>query len=334
MLSILTSFVISMAFSSAAPTEQSASTELSHTAILQERDNGDIAGGFAKWNSRVSQSYGYYHWIFGNAEQQYNISMDACLKNSDVIGVWDFEDGTTKNDATLGEIKTDLGFGTPSTKYAHRALQNTQLAVKEAQAFSKSLMCTDPTAVQLENQAQLRHLLAYSKGAVTTAVAAASYGVIVYLFYGVIALVVHNPVAKLILDAVGLFGIVFGGGLIGILATGGDFANIEAAIIGSVFISRIRQMILRATQTGRAAGPCLPAGQVTGAAIQAAAEAGQAAAAANPGQAAAGAGQAAAAADPGQAVAAANPALGVGAAVGTVVGRIGSCPNFNTPPGS
>lgn len=314
MLSILTSFVIATGGgSSAAPNEQSASTELSDTTILQERDNGDIAGGFAKWNSRVTKSNGFYQWIFGNAEQQYNISIDACLKKSDVVGVWDFEDDTRKNDATLGDIETDLGFGTPSTKYAHRALQNAQSGVKEAQAFSNSLVCSDPTAGQLEDQAQLRHLLAYSKGAVTAAVAAASYGVIVYLLYGALSLLIHNPVGKLILDAVGLFGIVFGTGLIGILAVGPDFANIEAAIIGSVFISRIRQMILRASQTGRAAGPCLPAGQVTGAAIQAAAEAGQAAA------------------DPGQAVAAANPALGVGSAVGIPVGRVGSCPNFNTP---
>lgn len=352
MLPVLTSLVIATTFSSASPTKQLGSTELSlppsfrlsiwdtdtldllpdtsngsDTSTLTSRDNGDIAAGLGRWNSRLFRSYGLYQWTFGSPLQQYNISMDTCLKKSSVVGVWEFADGTTKNDATVKDIMIDLGFGTGSTvppqKYNARLSRNALLAVKETKAFSDTLLCdasattalstTQLTPGQLEDQASLRHLLFESEGRITAAVVAAGYATAVYMFYNVLALYVINPVGKIILQGTSNLGIVLGAGLIGLIGNNGDFVEIEAAIVGSVFVARLRQIILQATQAGRAAGPCLPVTQVTAAAIQAAADAGTSAG------------------STGQGAATANPGAGAGSAVGTTLARTGSCPNFQHP---
>jgi len=340
MIPILTTLVIATAFSSATPTGQPTSTELSLPRVFQrsiwdsdaldfllpedgspaihERDNGDIASGLDGWQSRMTRSSGLLQWTFGNNLNQYNISMDTCLKKSSVIGVWQSQDGTTNNDATIGDIMADLGFGTgsvvPYERYSARILQNAMSAVSEAQTLMDTILCTSPTATQLENQAQLRHLLFESQGKLTAVVMGAAYAVVVYYFYNIIALYVTNPAVKLLITGTGNLGIIVGLGIIGFFGATGDLAPIEASFVGSVFVARMRQMILQATQAGRVQGPCLPITQVTAAAVQGAANA-----------------AAPAVAGVVQAVANTTPPAGAGAADGAQLARSGSCPVFRTP---
>jgi hypothetical protein len=215
---------------------------------------------------------------------------------------------------------TDLGMGSgrsiPYDQYAARLLQNAQSMLTEIDTLlTTDVLCPNPTATELENHAQLRHLLApVPAGMITAIVVAAAYGTTVWYSYNIIALFVTNPVGHMLLTGTGTMAILLGAGMITLLGTTGDFAPVEAALMGSVWVARMRQLLLQATRAGRTQEPCLPVAQVGAAAVQAAANA-----------------IAPAVAGTVQAVANANPPQGAGAANGVSLVRSGSCPNFPNP---
>jgi len=99
---------------------------------LQERAITFKPYSFAYSRNRLEQ------WVFGNATRQFNISISSCLRMGDVVGVYQFDDGTMKYDATARDIAIDLGLGTSRgthTRFAARTLINAQLAYKEVEAF-------------------------------------------------------------------------------------------------------------------------------------------------------------------------------------------------------
>lgn len=114
---------------------------------LEERD---ISFG---QQSRVVNLDGLFQWTFGDATNHYNISIDKCIRLGDAVGVWDFEDGSRKYNASLGEIMADLGigkdYGSPA-RSAARLLSNDILAHNEGRDYLEgSVLCkgnsTSPT---------------------------------------------------------------------------------------------------------------------------------------------------------------------------------------------
>lgn len=114
---------------------------------LEERD---ISFG---QQSRVVNLDGLFQWTFGDATNHYNISIDKCIRLGDAVGVWDFEDGSRKYNASLGEIMADLGIGTDygsPARSAARLLSNDILAHNEGRDYlEESVLCkgnsTSPT---------------------------------------------------------------------------------------------------------------------------------------------------------------------------------------------
>ncbi|KAK0506837.1 hypothetical protein JMJ35_010742 [Cladonia borealis] len=87
-------------------------------------------------NDRVLQSIWY------DGENTFNITMDACISGVTVVGIYQFANGTNKNDTTFGEIELDLlvfGFRSSRTlrhqRYATQLIANAQLAKNEIEAF-------------------------------------------------------------------------------------------------------------------------------------------------------------------------------------------------------
>lgn len=56
-----------------------------YSAAIQERDNGDIAPALSGAYSRVVRLGGLYQWTFGYPNNNFNISIDTCLKRSNVV---------------------------------------------------------------------------------------------------------------------------------------------------------------------------------------------------------------------------------------------------------
>lgn len=100
--------------------------------------------------SHIANLNGYIQWTFGDTTQQYNISIDSCTRLSDVAGIWDFEDGSRKNNATLGDIMSDLGVGTnykSPERYAARLLANDLEADNEAHDYLDTILCQPNSSI-------------------------------------------------------------------------------------------------------------------------------------------------------------------------------------------
>ena len=108
------------------------------TTLQHPRDLNDRAITF----KRYSHVYSYdnlYQWIFGNTSMLLNISVSKCIRQSDVVGVYQFNDGTMKYDATVQEMTTDLGIGKGQNgslaRASARTLENALSASQEIGAF-------------------------------------------------------------------------------------------------------------------------------------------------------------------------------------------------------
>ncbi len=56
-----------------------------YSAAIQERDNGDIAPALSGAYSHIVRLGGLYQWTFGLPNNNFNISIDTCLKRSNVV---------------------------------------------------------------------------------------------------------------------------------------------------------------------------------------------------------------------------------------------------------
>ena len=116
-------------------------------------------------DDRVRQS------IWQNGENTYNITVDGCIIVDTVVGIYQFANGTSKNDTTIEEISQDLlaSEGPNSAllrekRFATQLLANVRLAKKEIDAYVyDQLHCGDITVSSID-RTELRRLLAIPDG--------------------------------------------------------------------------------------------------------------------------------------------------------------------------
>ena len=108
--------------------------------------------------------------IWHDDGKTFNITMDKCISWDAVVGIYQFANGTSKNDTTIEEIDEDLiEFAGTSprlreTRFAAQFLANSQLANNEIEALiDDRVPCGDMT-VSGADRTELRSLLAIPDG--------------------------------------------------------------------------------------------------------------------------------------------------------------------------
>ena len=214
--------------------------------VLQERDV--TFGPF----SHVYHADNLVQWVFGNATSLLNISISTCLNQSDVVGVYQFENGSMTYDATTLDIITDLGLGTskatPSRLNA-RTLTNSLSALNELEAFLFDDILTNDTStnpslkgrqVQFQSNGRIFALLAKTAGGLLLGMSAAK-----------IANGEHTTSGQLAAGAIATAGSVAAFSIADIIAQEGGFNAIEpdfmqqtVAYVANVFIAMLRRLVL------------------------------------------------------------------------------------------
>lgn len=234
---------------------------ISLSSTLQNRIKGQY--------SHVDFQEHLISWSFGKPGKEFNISVASCIKKSDVVGVYEFADGTLKYDATAGDIIADLGLQSQSrsrAEIAAQTLKNARAAYAEAQAYLFEDVLTKDTS--LATSIERRAVNFESEGRILGLVFKTVYG----LGFGAVAVqagasIMHVKATKGQLAAGALAG---GGGvmvftIIDILVDEGALTGLEpqwmersANYIANAFMAKLRGMIRRARRTpqGRT-GPSL-----------------------------------------------------------------------------
>ena len=237
----------------------------------------DITIGW--YSHKFTQNY-LYQWIFGNATNHFNISISTCVKGSSVAGVYQFVNGSSTTDATVGDIYRDLGygttFGTPQTMIA-QTLINAEAAYQDISNFLlNSILCSGDS--QLKDDIRRQLLFSYdgfrSDGQVTTLLLQSVGAMAVYFTWaGLDSLFKDPPGVKTLFGGIATFNLILMVGLLENLRQEGVRQPYQAPFVGSLFVAYARSLLLQATRSGRAtnqaAGACLPASQMMEAAVQA-----------------------------------------------------------------
>ena len=232
----------------------------------QALDERDIDFG---WYSRAYDEGYLRQWIFGNATNQFNISMSNCIKTGNVAGIYQSRDGTNRTAATVGDIYTDLGYRDAPldpNKILAQFSVNAQAAYDEILAFLlTSIFCSGNALAGKELR---RRLLSRSDGGVLTVILQGAGDVVAYFIWNGKDLKVDDPGIRLLFGGIGTFFFKIVVGLLDVLRQEGTLEPVEAAFMGTVLAAKARSVIQRMKQSGRVdqdPGACLPATQMTAA---------------------------------------------------------------------
>ena len=244
-------------------------SEQESQALLLERD---ITFGW--YSHRYNQNH-LRQWLFGNATNSFNISMSTCIKRSDVVGVYQFKNGSSSTDATAGDIYTDLGYGAalvkPEKMIAH-ALVNTQAAYDDISSFLlDSVLCTSGNSLVQDDRELRRQLLFTSEGRVLALILQSAGALVAYFVWNGIGLAFESPGVKMLFGGIATLNLIIVVGLVDIFRQENVIGHYEAAFMGTVFVAKIRSLIQKARRSGRAnqaAEACLPTTQMAAAVAQ------------------------------------------------------------------
>ena len=130
-----------------------------------------------KWYSHTRVRYDYLTWWFHNSTHFFNITIPESICETDMIGIWEFMNGSLKYDATLAEIKSDLAIGQTTLSQQDRAsavIKNALLALTAAQEFLEEyILCPSERSVSASTG---RNLLWKSEGRVTAVILQTTLG--------------------------------------------------------------------------------------------------------------------------------------------------------------
>ncbi|KAL9069450.1 MAG: hypothetical protein Q9161_005501 [Pseudevernia consocians] len=227
------------------------------------------------WYSHYYNQDHLRQWIFGNGTMSFNISMSTCINSSDVAGVYQFMNGSTSTNATIGDIYMDLGYGTAlanQEKMMAQTLINAQAAYDEISTFLlDSILCSGSSLWRNELRRQLfaRPDGFQSNGRVMTVALQATGAVVTFYAVNGIGLFFNDyPAIKYLFAGIAGLNSIILIGVLQILQEEGMIVPYETAFMGLSFVAKARSLVLRATQSGRAgqaAGPCLTGTQLTAA---------------------------------------------------------------------
>ena len=236
--------------------------------ILRERDPN------FGWYSHEYKLNNLVQWTFGNGTQDLNISISTCVKKSQVVGVYQFMNGSNSTEATFGDIYSDLGYEStlniPETMINH-TLINAEAAYNEISTFLlDSILCVNSPTFRDELRRQLLADNFVSNGRIATLILQTASTAVIYYGWNGLGLYLQRDDLKFILGGIATCNIVFVLGLLEIFRQEDLIQPYEAAFVGSVFVAKARSLILRATQDERViGGACLPVTELAGAAAHA-----------------------------------------------------------------
>ena len=225
-----------------------------HASSIEERDIS--FGPF----SHTYNLDGMFQWVFGDDKNNYNISIDTCIHLSDALGVWDFEDGSRKYNATWREIIDDLGIGKSyenSARYQARLSANQVLAQNEGHEYLSTILCGNPGT----NPGTRRDLLVRQPG--TNSLAGFKFATLLKTTVGIVAGLAAQELSnqfhadgwQLAGGAVGGCIVVFGLDVIAYQQIRGRFNSPETAI-AAAWTAFVRFITMLARGAPLVAGPC------------------------------------------------------------------------------
>ena len=224
------------------------STGISQPNALVDRDV--TFGPF----SHVYKDSGLFQWVFGNATTLLNISISTCISLSDVVGVYQFENGSMKYDATASDIITDLGLGTAKATPARlnaRTLQNAQSASNELQAFLVDDVLVKSNLPPPPRSLGSRDVTFNSQGRVFALVVKTAGGLVLGMSAAAIANGDHTTYGQLAAGAIASAGTVALFSICDIIAQDGGFKSIEPAFmqqaavwVANVFMALLRRLVM------------------------------------------------------------------------------------------
>lgn len=175
------------------------------------------------WYSHYYVQNHLYQWIFGNATNQFNISISTCINGSDTAGVYQFMNGSTSTTATVGDIYKDLGYGTalanPKQMMAH-TLINAQAAYNDITTFLlDSILCSGNSLLKDDLRRQLLFMSDgfHSEGRVMTLILQAAGGMVAYFTWNGIGLLFDNPGIKTLFGGIATLNLILVLGILEIL---------------------------------------------------------------------------------------------------------------------
>ena len=205
-----------------------------------------------KQYSHVYRSNHLVHWIFGNATNIFNISISTCVRPSDVVGVYQFENGSMKYDATMSDIMDDLGSGTDKDALAKldaRTLDNTLSARKEMQAFLIDDVLVSEKPPNHPNQR--RDIKFESNGRILALVMKTVVGLVLGISAVELATSGHASYGQISAAAITAAGLTVAISIIDLIAQDGGFSALEpdymqrsAAWVANVFMAMIRRLVM------------------------------------------------------------------------------------------
>ena len=226
------------------------------------------------WYSRKYNQNNLAQWIFGNVIHQFNISISVCMEIGEVAGVYQFMNGSNSTEATFGDIHSDLGYGDtlsiPAT-VINQTLINAEAAYDDISTFLLDfIICSGNSPLGDELRRQLLADDFISNSQVATLILQGASTAVIYYFCNGIGLHVQQQGMKVLLGGIGTVSIVLVLGILEIFRQENLIQPYEAAFMASVFVARVRGLILKATQNGRTiGGACLPVTGLADAAAQA-----------------------------------------------------------------
>ena len=211
-----------------------------------------------------------FEWIFSYGGIDYNISISKCIHPSEVIGIYQFHNGSTKHDATVSDIISDFGYGKPygsPQRFDAIAYSTSQAAYNEGSTFLQdSVLCGGGNSASY--QELRRRLLFQSDGRISALIVDTVWGV----GCGIVGAYVSNgrntTGRQIIGGGVGVGAIIFGVGLNGIFRGEDGYRGLEnvvfrlkTAFMATILAVRLRAMIWWYQNRG-ALGRCFTADEV------------------------------------------------------------------------
>ena len=149
-----------------------------HETLGQYLDTHPIVWLDGKWLDTIPKAWlgnesSALQLIWQDGRNSFNITMDSCLPMDTIVGIYQFANGTSKNDTTLYEISQDLlqfafseadGPTHRLARFASQTLANAQIAESDIDAFlDDHTLCdsvSDGVSDSSSDHTELRRLLA------------------------------------------------------------------------------------------------------------------------------------------------------------------------------
>ena len=219
--------------------------ESSQAVQLPDHDQSSLSDGVAlndiyrrgnrlslKWYSGTYVRNNYLTWWFHESTHFFNITIPEPICETEMIGTWEFMNGSLKYDATWADINTDLAIGKTTLSQQDRAsavIKNALLALTAAQEFLEEyILCPSERSVSASTG---RNLLWNSQGRVTAVIIQTTLGLLLGMLAGEIINGFHADINQIFGTGFAVGGPALLYGIITIMRDNNAFVGFERMII-------------------------------------------------------------------------------------------------------